>query len=73
MNILGSKIYVFGGQVEGFFMNDLAAFDLNQLQMPNNRWEMLIESNDDTAVEQGKIPPARTNHTIVTWADKMYL
>ena len=54
-------------------MNDLAAFDLNQLQMPNNRWEMLIESNDDTAVEQGRIPPARTNHTIVTWADKMYL
>lgn len=54
-------------------MNDLAAFDLNQLQQPNNRWEMLIESNDDKAVREGKIPPARTNHTIVTWADKMYL
>ena len=73
LNILGSKIYVFGGQVEGFFMNDLAAFDLNQLQMPNNRWEMLIQSNDSTSVQQGKIPPARTNHTIVTHADKMFL
>ncbi len=51
-------------------MNDLAAFDLNQLQMPNNRWEMLLP-NSDTA--QGKAPPARTNHSVVTYNDKMYL
>ena len=73
MNILGSKIYVFGGQVEGYFMNDLAAFDLNQLQMPNNRWEMLIAGSDSGAPPQGKLPPARTNHTVVTYNDKLYL
>ncbi|KAL2263424.1 hypothetical protein VTK26DRAFT_6885 [Humicola hyalothermophila] len=73
LNILGSKIYVFGGQVEGYFMNDLAAFDLNQLQMPNNRWEMLIPSSDSAGPPQGKVPPARTNHTMVTFNDKLYL
>lgn len=49
-------------------MNDLSAFDLNQLQMPNNRWEILI--NGETSP---KIPAARTNHSIVTYGDKMYL
>ncbi|KAH6854906.1 hypothetical protein B0I37DRAFT_42407 [Chaetomium sp. MPI-CAGE-AT-0009] len=73
LNILGSKIYVFGGQVEGYFMNDLAAFDLNQLQMPNNRWEMLIASSDSGSPAQGKLPPARTNHSVVTFNDKLYL
>jgi len=54
-------------------MNDLAAFDLNQLQMPNNRWEMLIPNSDSGAPPQGKLPPARTNHTVVTYNDKLYL
>lgn len=54
-------------------MNDLAAFDLNQLQMPNNRWEMLIASSDSAGAPQGKLPPARTNHSVVTHNDKLYL
>ncbi|PKS09395.1 hypothetical protein jhhlp_004010 [Lomentospora prolificans] len=70
LNILGSKIFIFGGQVEGYFMNDLCAFDLNQLQTPNNRWEVLIpggESGGDS------IPQARTNHSVITFNDKLYL
>ncbi|KAL2129625.1 hypothetical protein VTI74DRAFT_7525 [Chaetomium olivicolor] len=73
LNILGSKIYIFGGQVEGYFMNDLAAFDLNQLQMPNNRWEMLIPNSDTSTGAQVKVPPPRTNHSMVTFNDKLYL
>jgi hypothetical protein len=72
LNILGSKIYVFGGQVEGYFMNDLVAFDLNQLQVPSNRWEMLIR-NSDEEVPKGIVPPARTNHSVVTFNEKLYL
>ncbi|EGR47516.1 uncharacterized protein TRIREDRAFT_64300 [Trichoderma reesei QM6a] len=68
LNILGSKIYIFGGQVEGFFMNDLSAFDLNQLQSPTNRWEILLK-----AEASPKMPAARTNHSMVTFNDKMYL
>ncbi|KAN0110752.1 hypothetical protein V8E51_007139 [Hyaloscypha variabilis] len=73
LNILGSKIYVFGGQVEGYFMNDLVAFDLNQLQNPTNRWEFLIQNSDAGGPPPGQIPPARTNHSIVTYNDKLYL
>jgi hypothetical protein len=65
--MLGSKIYIFGGQVDGYFMNDLCAFDLNQLQMPNNRWEMLEVSPG------GQVPQARTNHSMVTFNDKLFL
>lgn len=54
-------------------MNDLSAFDLNQLQMPNNRWEMLIPSSDRGGPPQGKVPAPRTNHTMVTFNDKLYL
>lgn len=54
-------------------MNDLSAFDLNQLQMTNNRWEMLMLNNDSGAAVPGKCPPARTNHTMVSFNDKMYL
>jgi hypothetical protein len=74
LNILGSKIYIFGGQVEGYFFNDLAAFDLNALQSPTNQWEFLIE-NTSEAVGQisGKVPPARTNHTIVSYNDQLFL
>ncbi|KAI8682995.1 hypothetical protein LRP88_05036 [Fusarium phalaenopsidis] len=68
LNILGSKIFIFGGQVEGFFMNDLSAFDLNQLQMSNNRWEILVKGETSP-----KMPAARTNHTMITFNDKMYL
>ncbi|KAB5559957.1 hypothetical protein GE09DRAFT_1172786 [Coniochaeta sp. 2T2.1] len=73
LNILGSKIYIFGGQVEGYFMNDLSAFDLNQLQMPNNKWDLLIANSDGAVQLQGKIPQARTNHSVITYNDKMYL
>ncbi|KAK5800226.1 hypothetical protein VI817_002438 [Penicillium citrinum] len=69
LNILGSKLYVFGGQVEGFFFNDLIAFDLNQLQNPANKWE----NSHEGGPPEGQIPPARTNHTIVSYNDKLYL
>ncbi|KAI9708917.1 MAG: Negative regulator of mitotic exit [Bogoriella megaspora] len=73
LNILGSRIYIFGGQVEGTFYNDLVAFDLNNLQNPNNRWEVLLPNTTDGGPPEGMAPPARTNHTMVTWGDKLYL
>lgn len=75
LNILGSKIYIFGGQVEGFFFNDLVAFDLNSLQSSASRWEVLLPNTKDGSLTspQGRAPPARTNHSIVTWNDKLYL
>jgi hypothetical protein len=54
-------------------MNDLVAFDLNQLQNPTNRWEMLIRNTEDGGPPTGQIPPARTNHSVVTYNEKLYL
>lgn len=51
-------------------MNDLCAFDLNQLQMANNRWEMLIPNGESGP---DPVPQARTNHTVVTYNDKLFL
>ncbi|KAH9819408.1 tip elongation aberrant protein 1-like [Teratosphaeria destructans] len=73
LNILGSKIYIFGGQVEGYFFNDLVAFDLNALQQASNKWEILIQNTIDGGPPHGQIPPARTNHTIVSYNDRLYL
>jgi hypothetical protein len=57
--------------VEGFFFNDLIAFDLNALQNAGNKWEFLIQNSQDS--EDGPVPPARTNHSIVSYNDKLYL
>lgn len=54
-------------------MNDLSAFDLNQLREPDNRWEMLMLNNNGSSGASSKVPPARTNHTMVSFNDKMYL
>lgn len=61
--------------MEGFFFNDLVAFDLNSLQSSTSRWEVLLPNSKDGSVSspQGRSPPARTNHSIVTWNDKLYL
>ncbi|KAF2146359.1 uncharacterized protein K452DRAFT_109567 [Aplosporella prunicola CBS 121167] len=73
LNILGSKIFVFGGQVEGYFFNDLVAFDLNALQQPNNKWDILTPNSADVNAPPGMYPPARTNHTVIAWQDKLFL
>ncbi|KAI9811267.1 MAG: Negative regulator of mitotic exit [Phylliscum demangeonii] len=73
LNIIGSKLYVFGGQVEGYFFNDVVAFDLNALQIPNNQWEILIPNSAEGGPPPGQVPPARTNHTVVNWQEKLFL
>lgn len=62
LNILGSKLYVFGGQVKDRFFNDLVAFDLNQLQNARHNWEPRAQG-----------PPARADHTIVSFDGNLYL
>lgn len=73
LNILGSRIYIFGGQVEGYFFNDLVAYDLNALQNPANQWEFLLHNTGEIGPESGSVPPARTNHSIVSYNDQLYL
>ncbi|KAF8538437.1 hypothetical protein BDD12DRAFT_917694 [Trichophaea hybrida] len=69
LNILGSKLYIFGGQVDTVFFNDLVAFDLNTLQHVGSKWEILVPGAEGST----DVPASRTNHTIVTWKDKLFL
>lgn len=59
--------------MEGTFFNDLIAFDLNNLQNPSNKWEFLIRNSHEGGPPAGQIPAARTNHTMVSFNDKLYL
>lgn len=67
LNMLGPKVLVFGGQVEGFFFNDLVAFDLNTLTHAHPRWELI------NPVDGNEPPPSRTNHVAIAHNDKLYI
>ncbi|RSH89351.1 Negative regulator of mitotic exit [Saitozyma podzolica] len=63
--MLDTKLYVFGGQAEGSFMNDLWSYDIRQLAGDTHVWEHVQSS--------GPSPPKRTGHALTSYQNKIYL
>jgi len=63
--IIGTRLYLFGGQIGGEFLNDLWSFDLNNLLNDKPRWEHVQSSCDS--------PPHRTGHTCIAHGAMLYL
>ncbi|KAJ3550609.1 hypothetical protein NM688_g5034 [Phlebia brevispora] len=66
VSMVGSKFYVFGGQVDGEFLNDLWAFDLNSLRT-KAQWELIEPA------EGSPKPAQRTGHICVAYGEKIIL
>ncbi|CAD6927358.1 unnamed protein product, partial [Tilletia controversa] len=65
VSIIASRLYVFGGQVDGAFLNDFWCFDLNSLKSTPT-WELIRPANDVA-------PPRRTGHVSVMCKDCIYV
>ncbi|KZV74942.1 hypothetical protein PENSPDRAFT_625398 [Peniophora sp. CONT] len=66
VTMVGSKFFVFGGQVDGEFLNDLWAFDLNSLK-GQPVWEHY------EPVAGSPKPARRTGHVCVTHQDRILI
>ncbi|CAI2168279.1 5442_t:CDS:10 [Funneliformis geosporum] len=63
--VIGSKMYIFGGQSDGRLLNDLVVFDLQTLSSGVARWEFIVPLNDS--------PVGRTGHTMCAYNNKLFV
>lgn len=66
VTMVGSKFFIFGGQVDGEFLNDMWAFDLNSLKS-RPTWESYEPASGNDK------PPRRTGHASVTHGDRIII
>ncbi|SCU94350.1 LAFA_0F21308g1_1 [Lachancea sp. 'fantastica'] len=62
---LKTKLYVFGGQFDDTYFNDLAVFDLSSFRRPDSHWQFIKPNTF--------IPPPLTNHTMISYDFKLWV
>lgn len=60
-----TKLYLFGGQFDETYFNDLSVFDLSSFRRADSHWEFLKPKTFT--------PPPLTNHTMVSYAHKLWV
>ncbi|KAK9702608.1 hypothetical protein K7432_011176 [Basidiobolus ranarum] len=60
-----SIMYLFGGQVDGYYLNDLVAFDTKSLSTQCPRWDYIAPGYES--------PPERASHSAAVYKDRIYI
>lgn len=60
-----TKLYLFGGQFDDTYFNNLGVFDLSSFRRPDSHWEFLKPKTF--------IPPPLTNHTMISYDNKLWV
>ncbi|CAG8498408.1 1128_t:CDS:2 [Acaulospora colombiana] len=63
--VVGSKMYIFGGQANGYCLNDLVVFDIKSINTYGARLEAIVPQNEP--------PPERAGHIACACYDKIYM
>jgi hypothetical protein len=64
-NNWSSELFVFGGQLNNNYFNDLWKFNLSNFKNPNNKWIKIKP--------MGEIPPPLTNHSMTAFNENLYV
>lgn len=64
-NQMKTKLYLFGGQFDDTFFNDLAVYDLSSFRRSDSHWEFLKPKTF--------VPPPLANHTMVSYDHKLWV
>ncbi|KAG9284609.1 hypothetical protein G9A89_004651 [Geosiphon pyriformis] len=63
--VLGTTMFVFGGQTDDYYLNDLVTFDITTLNSPTPRWKTEVPTNQP--------PNGRAGHIACAYNDKIYV
>ncbi|CAO3563804.1 unnamed protein product [Mortierella alpina] len=63
--VIGTTMYIFGGQFNSYYLNDIASFDMKSLNTASPKWNRLEPASD--------LPPARAGHCAAAHDGKIYI
>ncbi|KAG0340641.1 Negative regulator of mitotic exit [Podila humilis] len=64
-SVIGTTMFIFGGQFNGYYFNDICSFDMKSLNTANPRWNRLEPASE--------LPPARAGHCAAAHDGKVYI